>query len=66
MNQNSNIDDIEHVEINIHGFNHKVKRSNFEGSDFKEVNLLGRDYLKNDFFLTLDYEKLQLILDKQN
>jgi hypothetical protein len=39
------------------------RKSNFEGSNFSNVNILGNSVLSNRFSLTIDYKTRDVILD---
>ena len=51
------------IKLNLHGFDHEVKCEDFDNKLLIDANILGIDYfLKNDLNLTIDYEKLEVVI----
>ena len=49
--------------VNILGIKKDIRRSNFQNTEFKNINVLGNDFL-GDFSLTADYKNLEVKIDK--
>ena len=65
QNENETID-YSIKSISIHGFECEVKRSNFEGSLFSEVNLLGANFLKkSQCVLTFNFSKDEILMERE-